>query len=272
MLKDITLGQYLPGNSAVHRLDPRTKIFLVLAFIITLFAVNSFICYALLGFFLFAVIKAASIPFKMVLKSIKPLLFFLIFTAVINLFMTNGEHVLFQWRFITITAEGIVITVKMAFRLIFLVAGTSVLTYTTSPITLTDGIESLLKPLSAIKVPAHEIAMMMTIALRFIPVIIDETDKIMKAQSARGSDFETGSLMQRARALVPVLVPLFISAFKRAEDLAVAMECRCYRGGSGRTKMKELKMSGLDYRSFVLCGAVFAAVIILGMFAERFGL
>ncbi|MBR6523212.1 MAG: energy-coupling factor transporter transmembrane protein EcfT [Clostridia bacterium] len=263
MIKDITLGQYLPGNSAVHRLDPRTKIILIFAYIVMIFMVKNAVGYLVSGLFLMAVCIISKIPMKMIAKSLKPLMFFVIFTAIINLFMTNGE-IIWSLGFLKITKEGIVLTVKMALRLILLVAGTSLLTYTTSPIVLTDGIESLLSPLSKIGVPAHEIAMMMSIALRFIPTIIDETDKIIKAQSARGSDFESGNLIRRAKALVPILVPLFISAFRRADDLAVAMECRCYHGGKNRTKLKSLKMTGLDFVSILIFAAVFAACIVWG--------
>lgn len=262
MLKDITIGQYLPGNSVIHRLDPRTKILLIVAFLIVLFTVNSFAGYVALALFLLGVNKIASVPFKMVMKSLKPLLFFIIFTAVINLFLTRGEPI-FKWQFITITKEGVRLTIAMSLRLIFLVIGTSVLTYTTSPIVLTDGIESLFRPLSKIGFPAHEIAMMMTIAIRFIPTIVDETDKIMKAQSARGSDFESGGLVSRAKAFIPILVPLFVSAFRRADDLATAMECRCYRGGAGRTKLKAIKMKKIDAFAFLISAAVFAAVIVM---------
>lgn len=261
MLKDITIGQYLPGNSVIHRIDPRTKIGILMLFIVTLFTVNSFAGYLLCALFVIAINKMASIPFKMIVKSLKPIFIFLIFTAVINLFMTSGK-IVFSWGIIKITEEGIILTLKMLFRLVFLIAGTSVLTYTTSPIVLTDGIENLLKPIEKIKVPAHEIAMMMTIALRFIPTIIEETDKIMKAQSARGSDFESGNILQRAKALVPILVPLFISSFRRADDLAVAMECRCYRGGENRTKMRRLKMTKEDLSAWTLCVLLFAAAVI----------
>ena len=262
MLKDITIGQFLPGNSVVHRLDPRTKIALVFAFIIMIFMLNNIVAYIPVALLLFAVTATAKIPLKMILKSLKPLLFFIIITAVINLFLTDGRVVV-RLGFLKITHEGIIMTVQMALRLVFLVAGTSILTYTTSPIVLTDGIESILKPLKVIKVPSHEIAMMMTIALRFIPIIIDETDKITKAQAARGADFESGNILQRAKALVPILVPLFISAFRRADDLAIAMECRCYRGGENRTKLKQLKMSSADFGAFAVTAAVFAVIFIV---------
>ncbi len=262
MLKDITLGQYLPGNSSVHRLDPRTKILLIIGLIAALFSANSLIGYAITALFIIAVNHISGITPKMVVKSVKPLMFFIIFTAVINLFLTDGEGLIWQFGILTLTYEGIYLTVIMSLRLIFLVMGTSLLTYTTSPIVLTDGIESLMRPLTKIGVPAHEIAMMMTIALRFIPTIIDETDKIMKAQSARGSDFESGSLIQRAKALIPILVPLFISAFRRADELATAMECRGYRGGANRSKLKQLKFSRLDGAAAVICIAVFSLIIL----------
>lgn len=264
MLRDITLGQYLPGNSAVHRLDPRTKIILILIYIIMLFMVKNAVGYAISALFLVLISAIAKIPAKMILKSLKPLLFFIVFTAVINLFMTKGEIIFSFWIF-KITREGVAITIKMALRLILLVTGTSLLTYTTSPIVLTDGIEKLISPLSEIGVPAHEIAMMMTIALRFIPTIIDETDKIIKAQSSRGSDFETGNLLRRAKALIPILVPLFISAFRRADELAVAMECRCYQGGKNRTKLKSIKMTRLDAIAALIFIPVFAAAMVWGM-------
>ncbi len=261
MLKDITLGQYLPGNSSVHKLDPRTKILIIAGLIVALFATNSIVGYIVAAIFIIAVNCISGITLRMVTKSIKPLMFFIIFTAVINLFLTDGKGLLWEFGIIKFSLEGIYLTVIMSLRLIFLVVGTSILTYTTSPIVLTDGIEALMRPLSKIGVPSHEIAMMMTIALRFIPTIIDETDKIMKAQSARGSDFESGSLLSRAKALIPILVPLFISAFRRADDLAVAMECRGYRGGSGRTKLKQLKFAKSDLVAVCICMLVFFAMI-----------
>lgn len=265
MLRDITIGQYLPGDSVIHRLDPRTKIILIFAFIIMIFMIGNISAYIPVAIMLAAVTAVAGIPFKMILKSLKPLLFFIVITAAVNLFLTDGR-IIFRLFFLKITYEGIIMTVQMAMRLVFLVAGTSILTYTTSPIVLTDGIEAILKPLNAIRVPSHEIAMMMTIALRFIPIIVDETDKIMKAQAARGADFETGSLLQRAKALVPILVPLFISAFRRADDLAAAMECRCYKGGENRTKFKSLKMRGGDFAAFVISAAAFATVFAVDFF------
>ncbi len=263
MIKDITLGQYLPGETPVHRLDPRVKILIVFAFVIILFMVKKPVGYLAFALFVIGACIVAKIPMKMMAKSLKPLLFFILFTAIINLFMTKGE-VVFSFYIFKITKEGIKMAAAMALRLIFLVSGTSLLTYTTSPIVLTDGIESLLMPFSKIGFPAHEIAMMMTIALRFIPTIIDETDKIIKAQSARGSDFESGNLLRRAKALVPILVPLFVSAFRRADDLATAMESRCYRGGNGRTKLTALKITGTDIVALCICTAFFAATLIFG--------
>lgn len=263
MITDITLGQFLPGNSVVHKLDPRTKILVIFAYIIALFSVKNLFGYALCFLFVALAYGISKIPPKMILKSLKPILFFVIFTALINLFLTNGE-VIFSLGFLKITKEGVILALKMAVRLILLVAVTSLLTYTTSPIVLTDGIEKLLSPLSKIGVPAHEIAMMMTIALRFIPTIIDETDKIIKAQSARGSDFESGNLIRRAKALIPILVPLFISAFRRADELATAMECRCYHGGENRTKLKSIKMTRLDLFSVLFCVIIFAVAFVWG--------
>lgn len=246
MLKDLTLGQYFPGNSVVHRLDARTKILLTLFYMVLIFCIQNFSGYLLLGVFTVLVIRASEIPLRFILKGVKPLLFFILFTAVLNLFFSSGGQVLWQLGFLKITAEGVRYAALMILRIVFLVLGTSLLTYTTSPITLTDGIELLLRPFSKIGLPAHELAMMMSIALRFIPTLLEETDKIMKAQTARGADFETGNLLARAKALVPLLVPLFISAFRRADELAVAMECRCYRGGKNRTKMTEPKLHARD--------------------------
>lgn len=246
MLKDLTLGQYFPGNSVVHRLDARTKILLTLFYMVLIFCIQNFSGYLLLGVFTVLIIRASEIPLRFILKGVRPLLFFILFTAVLNLFFSSGGQVLWQLGFLKITAEGVRYAALMILRIVFLVLGTSLLTYTTSPITLTDGIELLLRPFSKIGLPAHELAMMMSIALRFIPTLLEETDKIMKAQTARGADFETGNLLARAKALVPLLVPLFISAFRRADELAVAMECRCYRGGKNRTKMTEPKLHARD--------------------------
>ncbi len=262
MLKDITIGQYYPGNSPVHKLDPRTKILITFLYIVIIFFITNFIGYGLLlGFILFTVFSS-KIPLKYVIKGIRPLLFIIVLTFIINIFLTPGENVIFKFWFITLTWEALHQAVFMALRLIFLVMGTSLLTLTTSPISLTDGIELLLNPLKVIKFPAHELAMMMTIALRFIPTLLEETDKIMKAQMARGADFESGNIIQRAKALVPLLIPLFISAFRRAEELAMAMEARCYRGGTNRTRMKILKIKPRDYAAFAIV-LVLAAGIIL---------
>lgn len=247
MLKDITLGQYFPINSPVHSLDPRVKILLTFAFIAAVFCVTNLWGFVLVTAFLLFSVLMSKVNVMTVLKGIKPVIFLIVFTAVINLFMTNGTiaevcGVRLKIGFLKITEEGIYNAVLMSLRLVFLVIGTSLLTLTTSPIHLTDGIEKLLSPFTRIGVPAGELAMMMTIALRFIPTLLEETDKIMKAQMARGADFESGNIINRAKALIPVLVPLFISSFRRADDLAVAMECRCYRGGKGRTRLHELKM------------------------------
>ena len=252
MLKDITLGQYFPGNSPVHRLDPRTKLVVLVVYIVALFLAT---CIAI-----------SRIPLKALVHGMKPLLFILIFTGILNVFFTPGETVLVSFWGISITSEGIIRAVFMMLRILMLITGTFLLTYTTSPIALTDGLESLLSPLKAIKVPVHELSMMMCIALRFIPTLIEETDKIMSAQKARGADFENGKLMERVKALIPILVPLFISAFRRADELATAMECRCYHGGEGRTKMKLLRYKRFDLIAFVVAILLGAAVIILGEF------
>lgn len=247
MIKDITIGQYIPGDSFVHKLDPRVKIIISLIYIIDLFIVNNFKGYIFIVLFTLVAILIYQIKFKYIYKGLKPILILVIITAILNLFLTPGDTLLFKWKFITIYKEGVRLAIFMVLRLVFLIIGTSLLTLTTSPIELTDGIEKLLNPLRKIGVPAHELAMMMTIALRFIPTLMDETDKIMKAQMARGADFESGNLIQRAKNLIPLLVPLFISSFRRADELAMAMEARCYRGGEGRTRMKELSFSSRDY-------------------------
>ena len=241
MLKDITLGQFFPGNSVIHRLDPRTKLIMLVVYIVALFSAASWISYGVCFAFLAVCIAISTIPLKSILKGMKPLIMILVFTGLLNLFFTAGETVLVKFWVITITLEGVVRAVFMTVRILMLITCTFLLTYTTSPIALTDGLESLMSPLKVIKVPVHELSMMMCIALRFIPTLIEETDKIMCAQKARGADFESGNLMERVKALVPILVPLFISAFRRADELATAMECRCYQGGEGRTKMKLLR-------------------------------
>lgn len=268
MLKDITLGQYFPGNSFIHRLDPRTKLVGVLLYIIALFMASGWVSYGLMLAFLLVSIRISKVPAVSFLRGMRPLVVIVIFTAVLNLFMTKGETVIFHWAFLTLTKEGIVRAVQMVGRILMLVSGTFLMTYTTSPIALTDGLESLLNPLKKLHLPVHELAMIMCIALRFIPTLIEETDKIMSAQKARGADFESGKLMQRVRALIPILIPLFVSAFRRADELSTAMECRCYQGGEGRTKMKQLRYAGRDGLAYGVLVAVLAAVIVLG----RFGL
>lgn len=265
MLKDITLGQFFPGDTVIHRLDPRTKLVYVVLYIVMLFTAKWFVSYGLMLLFLTTVIAVSRISIRVILRSLKPLLFIIILTGLLNLFYTQGTP-LFQFWIITITKEGLLNALFMVLRIGMLIAGTFMLTYTTSPIALTDGLESLLSPLKKIRVPVHELAMMMCIALRFIPTLIEETDKIMSAQKARGADFETGNLIQRAKALIPILVPLFISSFRRADELAVAMECRCYHGGEGRTRLRQLTYAKRDLIAFVLGVLLLAVVIILRQF------
>ncbi len=260
MLKDITIGQYFPGTSLIHKLDPRIKIIIIALFIASLFFVTSFIPYIFIVAFIGFVIYVARLPLKFIIKGLKPLVFIILITFIINLFLTKGE-VLVELGPLTITKEGLRQSVFMALRLIFLITGTSLLTLTTSPIALTDGIERLLSPFKRVGLPAHELAMMMTIALRFIPTLLEETDKIMKAQMARGADFESGNILSRAKNLVPLLVPLFINAFRRADELATAMEARCYRGGEGRTRLNELKLKKIDYLSLATMLVFFGAII-----------
>lgn len=260
MLKDITIGQYFPGKSLIHRLDPRVKIVLTLCYIIMLFIAKGAAGLGIGIVFLIISYWISKIPPKMILKSLRPVIPIVLFTAILNMFFVEGKE-LFKWYFIKITAEGLTMAVFMSIRIICLIAGTSLLTYTTSPIALTDGIERLLSPLKRIKLPVHELAMMMTIALRFIPTLIEETDKIMSAQKARGADLESGGIVQRSKALIPILIPLFVSAFRRADELALAMECRCYRGGEGRTRMKQLKMGGVDILASFFTAILFAGVI-----------
>lgn len=245
MLKDITIGQYYPSESVVHKLDPRLKIVLTLVYIVSIFLIQNFWGFLVLAVLTLLLCAVSKIPVSFLLKGLKPLLILMSITALLNLFMTDGR-ILWQWGILKITHEGIIMSLFMLFRIVFLVMGTSFLTYTTTPITLTSGIESLLKPFAKIGVPAHEIAMMMSIALRFIPTLIEETDKIMAAQKARGAALSEGNLIRRAKALVPILIPLFVSAFRRADELAVAMESRCYHGGDDRTKLKELKYQKKD--------------------------
>ncbi len=267
MLKDITLGQYFPGNSLAHRLDPRTKLILTVLYIVILFCAKGFVSYGVVALLLLTGVKVSGVAPRALVRGLKPILFIICFTAVLNLFYTPGEALASFWIF-TITKEGLVTAFFMVLRITMLIMGTFLLTYTTSPIALTDGLETLLGPLKRLKVPVHELSMIMSIALRFIPTLIEETDKIMSAQKARGADFESGNLLQRARALVPILVPLFISAFRRADELAIAMECRCYHGGEGRTKLHVLHYQLRDYLVLAAYGGVLAAVLILA----RFGL
>lgn len=245
MIRDITLGQYYRGDSCIHRIDPRIKIIITLVYIISLFIVNNFVGFGVAFLLMSATIILSKVPLRFMLRGLKPIFLIIVFTFLLNLFMYDGT-ILWKAGFLKITEEGLYTALFMAIRLIFLIIGSSLLTLTTRPISLTDGIESLLSPLKKVGVPSHEIAMMMTIALRFIPTLMEETDKIMKAQQARGADFETGNLFQRAKNLIPVLVPLFISAFRIAQDMALAMEARCYRGGEGRTRMNSMKMDGKD--------------------------
>ena len=264
MLKDLTLGQYFPGNSPIHKLDPRVKIVSVMVYIAAVFSASGAYSYILIAVAPVAFVLLSGINVNTVLKSVKPLAFIIVFTAVINLFWTSGETPLFSFWKITVYAEGVATALKMIVRLLSLVIGTFVLlTYTTSPVALTDAIESLISPLKKLGVPTHEFSMMMSIALRFIPTLIEETDKIISAQKSRGANFEEGSLIDRSKALVPVLIPLFVSAFRRADELACAMECRLYHGGEGRTKLKVFKTKPSDIAALMLFVLLLAAVIIL---------
>lgn len=258
----MTIGQHIPGDSVIHRLDPRTKILSAMFLIVLLFVVKGFVGYGLVALGLALVIRASRIPWKFVIRGLRPLMVILVLTLTLHLFMTEGR-VIFQVWFLKVTWEGLIRGLMMATRLVLLILGTSMLTLTTSPMQLTDGIETLLKPGKKIGIPAHELAMMMTIALRFIPTLLEETEKIMKAQMARGADFQSGGIMQRARSLIPLLVPLFVNAFRRADDLAIAMEARGYRGGEGRTKLKELKFQRLDA---VALGLVITFSVLVGAF------
>ena len=263
MLKDITLGQYFPGNSVIHRLDPRTKLIVLVVYMVTLFVASGWVSYGVLLLFLLTVIKISAIPGKSIVRGMKPLVMILVFTGVLNLFFNKDGRVLVDFWGITITTGGAERAAFMLVRILMLVTATFLLTYTTSPISLTDGLESLMNPLKVIKVPVHELSMMMCIALRFIPTLIEETDKIMSAQKARGADFDSGNIFQKAKALVPILVPLFISAFRRADELATAMECRCYHGGEGRTKLHVLKYQRRDYVALAGGVVILALVVVL---------
>ena len=266
MLKDITLGQYFPGNSPIHRMDPRTKLLALILYIVTIFIADGLIPYVICAAGLVAVIRISRIPLKLIMKSLKPIVIIIIFTGALNILYTPGTELFRLWIF-RVTVEGIHTAITMIVRILLLVASTSLLTYTTSPMALTDGLESLLGPLKKFHVPVHEFSMMMSIALRFIPTLIEETDKIMSAQKARGADFESGNIFQRAKALVPVLVPLFISAFRRADELACAMECRLYHGGEHRTRLHSLRYGKVDawggLTAALVCGGVIALSFVL---------
>ena len=266
MIRDITIGQYYPADSPLHKVDARVKIIITLLYIVSLFIIKSFVGYAIVIASLAIVIKMSKVPFKFMVKGLKALVFIIVFTAVINLLTTKGDTPLFSvWRF-TVTLEGVYFAIKMCLRIMLLIIGSSLLTLTTTPIKLTDGIESLLKPFAKIGVPAHDIAMMMTIALRFIPTLLDETDKIIKAQQARGADFDTGNLASKSKALVPILVPLFISAFRRADELAMAMEARCYNGGNKRTRMNVMRITSIDYTASIIFIIYFVVLILVRIF------
>lgn len=265
MLKDITIGQFFPGDSVIHRLDPRFKIIMTLIFIVMLFTGQSMICLAVGAVYTLTAILLSKIRFRMFAKSIKPLMPFLLITALLNIIFVSGGTVYFQWKFLKITSEGISVSIFMIIRIVMLIAGSSLLTYTTSPITLTDAVERLLSPLKKFRFPVHELAMMMSIALRFIPTLIEETDKIISAQKARGAEIDTGSIANRAKNLVSILVPLFISAFRRADELATAMECRCYCGGEGRTRLRQLKSAPRDYIALAVTISFLACVIVINI-------
>ncbi|MBO5572330.1 MAG: energy-coupling factor transporter transmembrane protein EcfT [Ruminococcus sp.] len=268
MLRDITIGQYFPGNSVIHRLDPRFKIVITIIFIVMLFTGKSMLCLAIGALYTLLAVVLSKIKPKMFWKSIKPILPFLVLTAAINLLLISSGNVVWEWHFIKITDESLNISVFMIARIVLLIIGSSLLTYTTSPITLTDAIERLLSPLKKLKFPVHELAMMMSIALRFIPTLIEETDKIMSAQKARGAEIDTGSFITRARNMVSILVPLFISAFRRADELATAMECRCYNGGEGRTRLRQLRSALRDYMALAVTILFYAAVIAVSIMTK----
>ncbi len=265
MLTDITIGQFFPGDSLLHRLDPRVKIVLTIAFVAAVFVPRNWFGLAAAVAFLLVCIALSKLPASLIIKSIKPILPIVLFTAVLNIFYVSGGTVLFEWWIVRVTTQGLVNATFLAVRIIALIAGSSLLTYTTSPTTLTDALERLMKPLIVIRVPVHELAMMMTIALRFIPTLIEETDKIMSAQKARGADMENGSLMQRIKALMPVLIPLFVSSVRRAYELAMAMECRCYHGGGGRTRMTALRTAPRDWIAIIITAVVLALMIALNV-------
>ncbi len=265
MLTDITIGQYFPGNSLLHRLDPRMKLGLTLLFMVAVFLPRNWWGLALVAAFLLLVVGLSRLPLRLIWRSVKPILFLVAFTSVLNIFYVTGGTELLHWGFIRVTTQGIVTAVFISARIVCLIIGSSLLTYTTTPTALTDAIEALLSPLKVIRVNAHELAMMMTIALRFIPTLMEETHKIMAAQKARGADMESGNLLQRVRALVPVIIPLFVSSFRRAYDLAMAMECRCYRGGEGRTRMKQLRTAPRDWAAFATFLLLIAAALLCNL-------
>lgn len=264
MIRDITIGQYYPAKSVLHKLDPRVKLVATILYLVSLFLFKNILGYAVTTVFLVTVIRLSKVPFRYIMRGMKPVMMLLAITVLFNLFLTRGGAVLFHAWIFTVTETGLRTAVLMAIRLIYLITGSSLMTFTTTPNELTDGIESLLKPLNKIRVPVHEIAMVMSIALRFIPILLEETDKIMKAQIARGADLESGNMIQRAKSMIPILVPLFVSAFRRANDLAMAMEARCYRGGEGRTKMKPLIYTSRDRITYVLMILYVVLVVVIG--------
>ena len=264
MIRDITIGQYYPAKSCLHALDPRVKLAGTMAFILSLFLFDGYFGYVVATVFLAIVIGLSKVPFSFMVRGLKAVVMLLMFTVIFNLFLTRQGNEIFSWKFIHIYDEGIILAFTMGFRLILLIIGSSLMTLTTTPNQLTDGMEKLLAPFNKIHVPVHEIAMMMSIALRFIPILLEETDKIMKAQQARGADFENGNLLQKAKALVPILVPLFVSAFRRANDLAMAMEARCYHGGAGRTKMKPLRYARRDFIAYGILVVYLVVIVISG--------
>ena len=261
MLKDITLGQYFPGDTLIHKLDPRTKLLCVILYIVALFNAKGPLTYGIMIAVLAGCILISHVEWKALTRGLKPVYFIVAFTAIMNMFFTNGTPVADVWLVRHITWEGIIAAVQMVLRIVMLIMGTFLMTYTTSPIALTDGLEHLLSPLKKLRFPVHELAMMMSIALRFIPTLIEETDKIMNAQKARGAQLDTGKMTERIKALVPVLIPLFISAFRRADELAMAMECRCYRGGDGRTRLKVLRCTRQDYIDLAVCIVCFVIIL-----------
>ncbi len=269
MLKDITLGQYFPGDTVAHRLDPRTKILLVVLYIVALFCADSLLAYGILALVLAVCVRISRVGLKALVRGLKPVVFIIVFTGILNLFFTPGDQALVEWGFLRITTVGARNALFMVLRIMLLIIGTFLMTYTTSPISLTDGLERLLNWMKKLHVPVHELAMIMSIALRFIPTLIEETDKIMSAQKARGADFESGSIIQKAKALIPILVPLFVSAIRRAEELATAMECRCYHGGDGRTKLHVLRYAGRDYAALAMGAVITAGIIALRQLAVQ---